>query len=94
MGVPVITLKGNNFVSRCGESINLNLKMSDFIAKNKIEYISKAFTLSEDISSLIEIRKSLRQKALNSPLFDIENFGKDFSELLSTVWLNYTANKK
>jgi len=94
MGVPVITLKGNNFVSRCGESINLNLKMSDFIAKNKIEYISKAFTLSEDISSLVEIRKSLRQKALNSPLFDIENFGKDFSELLSTVWLNYTANKK
>ena len=88
MGVPVLTLKGNNFVSRCGESINLNLKMSDFIAKNKTEYISKALSLTEDINNLVEIRKSLRQKALASPLFDTEKFGQDFGDLLSNVWLN------
>ena len=91
MGVPVLTLKGNNFVSRCGESINLNLKMSDFIAKNKTEYISKALSLTEDITNLVEIRKSLRQKALASPLFDTEKFGQDFGDLLSNVWLNYTV---
>ena len=92
MGVPVLTLKGNNFVSRCGESINLNLKMSDFIAKNKTEYISKALSLTEDINNLVEIRKSLRQKALASPLFDTEKFGQDFGDLLSNVWLNHTVN--
>ena len=91
MGVPVLTLKGNNFVSRCGESINLNLKMSDFIAKNKTEYISKALSLTEDINNLVEIRKSLRQKALSSPLFDTEKFGQDFGDLLSNVWLNHTV---
>ena len=91
MGVPVLTLKGNNFVSRCGESINLNLKMSDFIAKNKTEYISKALSLTEDITNLVEIRKSLRQKALASPLFDTEKFGQDFGDLLSNVWLNHTV---
>ena len=91
MGVPVLTLKGNNFVSRCGESINLNLKMSDFIAKNKTEYISKALSLTEDINNLVEIRKSLRQKALASPLFDTEKFGQDFGDLLSNVWLNHTV---
>jgi predicted O-linked N-acetylglucosamine transferase (SPINDLY family) len=91
MGVPVLTLKGNNFVSRCGESINLNLKMSDFIAKNKTEYISKALSLTEDINNLVEIRKSLRQKALTSPLFDTEKFGQDFGDLLSNVWLNHTV---
>jgi len=91
MGVPVLTLTGNNFVSRCGESINLNLKMSEFIAKNKMEYIKKAISLSEDISNLVEIRKSLRQKALNSPLFDMENFGQNFGNLLSNVWLSHTA---
>ena len=92
MGVPVLTLKGNNFVSRCGESINLNLKMSDFIAKNKTEYISKALSLTEDINNLVEIRKSLRQKALASPLFDTEKFGQEFGDLLSNVWLNHTVN--
>ena len=92
MGVPVLTLKGNNFVSRCGESINLNLKMSDFIARNKNEYISKALSLTEDINNLVEIRKSLRQKALASPLFDTDKFGQDFGDLLSNVWLNHTVN--
>ena len=91
MGVPVLTLKGNNFVSRCGESINLNLKMSDFIAKNKTEYINKALSLTEDINNLVEIRKSLRQKALASPLFDTEKFGQDFGDLLSNVWLDHTV---
>ena len=34
MGVPVLTKKGNNFVSRCGESINLNLGLNSFLADN------------------------------------------------------------
>ena len=91
MGVPVLTLKGNNFVSRCGESINLNLGMPKFIAENKNEYIDKALSLSEDLNDMIEIRKSLRQKALNSPLFDTKNFGQDFYNLLSNVWFKHSA---
>ena len=89
MGVPVLTLKGNNFVSRCGESINLNLKMPELIAKNKDEYVSKALSLSKDIKNLNIIRKSLRQKALDSPLFNIKKFGKQFEEMLKNVWSNY-----
>ena len=65
--------------------------MSDFIAKNKTEYINKALSLTEDINNLVEIRKSLRQKALDSPLFDTEKFGQDFGDLLSNVWLDHTA---
>ena len=91
MGVPVLTLKGNNFVSRCGESINLNLGMPKFIAENKNEYIDKALSLTEDLNDMIEIRKSLRQKALNSPLFDTKNFGQDFYNLLNTVWFKHSA---
>ena len=35
MGVPVITLKGYNFNSRCGVSINKNLNLDNLIAKIK-----------------------------------------------------------
>jgi protein O-GlcNAc transferase len=91
MGVPVLTLKGNNFVSRCGESINLNLGMQKFTAENKNEYINKALSLSEDLNGMIKIRKSLREKALNSPLFNIKNFGKDFCELLNNVWDKHSS---
>ena len=79
MGVPVLTLEGNNFVSRCGESINLNLNMPEFIAKNKNDYINKAIAISDDKQKLVLIRKSLRKTALNSPLFDMSSFGQHFS---------------
>ena len=42
MGVPVITMAGYNFNSRCGESINKNLNMENLIAKNEDEYILKS----------------------------------------------------
>ena len=42
MGVPVLTLKGSNFNSRCGESININLGLNSFIAEDKEDYIKKS----------------------------------------------------
>ena len=44
MAVPVLTMKGYNFNSRCGESININLKMENFIAENKNDYVNKAIS--------------------------------------------------
>ena len=86
MGVPVLTLKGNNFVSRCGESLNINLGMQEFIAEDENDYLNKAITISENREKLSTIRKSLRNKVLNSPLFDMESFGQDFANLLNDVW--------
>ena len=86
MGVPVLTMQGTNFTSRCGESINLNLKMSEFIAKDENDYINKAVSISKDYKNLITIRKTLREKAYNSPLFDNKSFGDDFSNLLNEIW--------
>ena len=88
MGVPVLTLMGNNIISRAGESINLNLGLVDFIAKDKKDYIDKAIIISKNIKGLKDIRKSLRGRALKSPLFDMDSFGKHFSDLLNKVWLN------
>ena len=47
MGVPVITMSGYNFNSRCGESINKNLKLENLIARNEEDYINKAIDLSK-----------------------------------------------
>jgi protein O-GlcNAc transferase len=92
MGVPVLTMKGFNFVSRCGESININLDMKEFLAENEEDYILKAVEFSKNPKKIIEIRKTLRDKALNSPLFDKKMFGKEFCELIENTWKNY--NKK
>ena len=52
MGIPVLTMKGFNFNSRCGESINLNLGMDEFIATDEEDYLIKAIQLQKDLTKL------------------------------------------
>ena len=80
MGVPVLTMKGFNFNSRCGESINLNLELREFIANDHEDYLNKSIKFQDNIK-LSKLRSSLREKVLNSPLFDTYNFVKDLSEI-------------
>ena len=86
MGVPILVLKGKKFISKCGESINHNLGMSDWIAKNKEDFISKAVVICSDYKKLSDLRANLRHKALNSPLFDTKKFAKNFHEGLWKMW--------
>ena len=85
MGVPVLTMQGYNFNSRCGESINKNLGLINLIAKDEKDYIFKAKKLAEDQESLKEIRKKIYDEAINSPLFDSKKFNNDFYNLLETL---------
>ena len=77
MGVPVLTMSGFNFNSRCGESINKNLGLSEFIAQDVKDYINKALHLKKKYSSRLTI-KILRKIALNSDLFNVAKFSKRF----------------
>ena len=86
MGVPVITLKGNRYIFHFGESINSNLNMSDWIAEDDNDYISKAIKFSSNIEKLSIIRKELRNKALKSAIFDSKRFADNFNKLLWEIW--------
>ena len=86
MGVPVLTMRGHNFTSRCGESININCDMKNFIAQNKNDYIEKAINLTKNINYLKNLKKNLRNKAINSSLFKSKEFSKTFYMELKKVW--------
>jgi len=86
MGVPVITMKGYNFNSRCGESINKNLNLKNLIADNEMDYVAKAKELSQNIDKLLSIRKTIYDTADSSPLFDTKSFSNDFFKSLKTVY--------
>ena len=89
MGVPVLTIKGFNFNSRCGESINKNLKLENFIAENYDDYCLKALDLYKNTNYLKNLRKELRNKAISSPLFDSKSFALAFSKKIKTIWENF-----
>ena len=82
MNVPVLTMKGYNFNSRCGESINKNLGLDHLIAQNEEDYVSKLNELDQNKDKLLNIRKLLFENAISSPLFDTKSFSKDFFNAL------------
>ncbi|QIZ21051.1 peptide transporter [Candidatus Pelagibacter giovannonii] len=85
MGVPVLTMKGHNFNSRCGESININLQMESFIAENKDDYFNKAISFQKEKNILQKFGKNLREKVLKSSLFDIKDFTKSFEKIIQKI---------
>lgn len=85
-GVPVLTIKGYNFISRCGESINKNLKMENLIAENKQDYILKAISLSENVDILEKLRREIYNKAKSSPLFNKIEFSNNFFNILENLY--------
>ena len=88
MGVPVLTMKGFNFNSRCGESINTNLKLNEFIASTEDDYIKKAIKFSNDKNLLKNINGNfLRDISLRSPLFDTTKFTNNIENKLEEIYI-------
>jgi len=85
MGVPVLTMAGYNFNSRCGESINKNLNMEQLIAKDEDDYIQKVVSLTNNTEEYINLRKSIFLDAIKSPLFNTEDYSKSFFESLRKI---------
>ena len=84
MGVPVLTMKGFNMNSRCGFSINKNLKMDSLIAENIEDYIQKAISFKKNYNSYLS-KPSLRKKSLDSNLFNTDKFVEEFSKILIKI---------
>ena len=60
--------------------------MDNLIAHDDEDYFNKAISLTrkKDIDNTYGI--NLRNKALSSPLFDTDQFTKDFEELITNVY--------
>lgn len=68
MGVPVVTLAGNAFVSRRGVSHLSNVGLSELIGNGPEEYEAIAVNLAADLPALAGIRAGLRERLRRSPL--------------------------
>ena len=86
MGVPVISMRGDRFVSRMGASILSTVGLGEYVADNEEDYIAKATTLASDLTHLAELRIQLRAQLLNSPLCDGPGFTRDLESAYRTMW--------
>ncbi len=86
MGVPVLTLRGDRFVSHAGESLLHTAGLADWIAADADDYVAKARAYALDATSLAACRAGLRQRLLASPLCDAPHFAAHLETALHQMW--------
>ena len=92
MCVPLLTIKGESFISRCGASVNSNLKQDHWIAENISHYIQLAKEYSSDYKKLDINRSYLRENSRKSAIFNSKLFSENFARALREICLEYLKN--
>jgi len=86
MGVPVITLQGDHFVSRVATSLVTHIGHPEFAAGSYEHYIEIAKNLTSNIDKLNLIRKNLREQLINSSLCDGIEYAKNIEMAFRDMW--------
>jgi len=74
-GLPMVTLRGDSFVSRVTAGFLANLGLEELVASTAEDYEAIALSLARDRSRLSNIRSRLKQA--RGKLFDAERFARD-----------------
>src|SRR5213076_2895248 len=86
MGVPVVSLAGNEHRSRHGASLLSAVGHREWIAGNRDEFVRIATGLASDPGRLAGIRKNLRADVRSSALLDHRAQAERFGSALRQCW--------
>ena len=86
MGVPVISLLGDRFISRMGASLSLHAGLDGVTALSAEEYVERAVALANDRPRLRELRASLRQRLAASPVCDGPGYARNMEDAFQAMW--------
>jgi protein O-GlcNAc transferase len=86
MGVPVVTVTGNRHAGRVGTSLLSQVGLESCIATNMDDYVATALRLAEDKDTRYQLRKTLRQRMLESPLCDAADFAHRMEAAFEEMW--------
>ena len=91
MGVPVLTLAGQRFLSRQGVGLLVNASLEEWVASDAEDYAQRAVTFSSDLGSLAKLRQGLRNQVMNSAVFDGQRFADSLAAAFRAMWRTQTT---
>jgi predicted O-linked N-acetylglucosamine transferase (SPINDLY family) len=94
MGVPIVTLTGQTYVSRVGLSILSRLGLEVFAAQGQDEYVAKAAAFAAQPAELALIRRSLRSMMLAGPLCDPARMGRELEQAYRSAWQHWCLQRQ
>ena len=84
-GCPVLTMPGDTFASRVAGSLNHHLGMHELNVDSDDDFIAKAIALGNDPQAMASMRVKLHEARIDSGLFDMDGFAKDFADAARTM---------
>jgi len=94
MGVPVITLMGESFISRAAGSLVTHIGHPEFAANSQESYVEIASTLAADLPRLAELRRNLRNEVAASRLCDHESYTGSLEAAYHEIWRRWCQSQK
>jgi predicted O-linked N-acetylglucosamine transferase (SPINDLY family) len=91
MGVPVLTKKGNYFISKSTESINNNINLNEWIANDEEDYINKAVKFSNNFVFLQSLRNYLLENREKFIIFDSKYLANNILDALRKLMTKQNA---
>jgi predicted O-linked N-acetylglucosamine transferase (SPINDLY family) len=89
MGVPVVTLAGQTHVARVGVSFLTNAGLPELVASSADGYVDIAVDLARDTPRLVELRRTLRRRMLESRLTDAPTFTRHLEAAYRRIWQDW-----
>ena len=86
MGVPVVTLLGENLVGRLSASLLEPIGLHELVARDPDDYVRIACDLARDPARLAVLRHGLRDRLARSPLCDGARRARQFERIYRAVW--------
>ena len=91
MGVPVISLAGDRFVSRCSAATLQAAGLGVCIADDVESYVSRAVVLATDIDRLAAIRMRVRQAVTQSRVCDADRYARNMGRIYRAIWRRWCS---
>jgi len=89
MGLPVVTLIGQSFLSRASLSVLTAAGYPQFAAKDEADYVARCVALAKDLPALAALRGELRTRLAASPLLDAPAFAADVEAAYRALWQDW-----
>jgi len=92
MGVPVVSLIGDRHAARVGHSLLSSVGLEELVGTDVDDYVRIATELGADKLRLAELRATMRDRLLASPLFDRRAMGQALGDALRGMWHQHCAS--
>ena len=91
LGVPVVALAGQEFVSRMGYALLKNIGLPELAAASRQDYVKIAVSLAGDPERLKTLRTGMRERLAASPLRDEAGFTRNLETAYREMWRKWCA---